>query len=328
MRTLLQRRRPAALRDRAKGVWAFWTKLNNDWVFNLAGLLAYNLLLSLFPILLLLLSVTSISLEALAPGSVRTIVAHIAAALPVSGSADVINSVWEHLRNSAGLVLAIGVIGSVVAGSRLFITLENCLGVVFRLRGRGPIRQNLVAIGMLLLYLVLLPLVMLAFLVPPTLASFVPVEAPGWLDQTVLQVAGAVVSLLAAIVLFGAIYTVVPNRPFRWAAVWRGTLVAAALLVAYEAAFPFYTSAILHPDNYGTIAGFAIVILVFFYYLAFILLLGAEINSWSAGQRQTVADISGVLHAVQAHDTTRGAAGPTAGQPQEHLQRERVRRRH
>src|SRR5262249_23547516 len=147
------------------------------------------------------------------------------------------------------------------------------------------------------LYVVLLPLIVLAFLVPPALASFVPAEAPAWLDQTVLQLAGAVVSLVVAIVLFGAIYTVVPNKPFQWVAVWRGTLVAAALLVAYEAAFPLYTNAILHPDNYGTIAGFAIVILVFFYYLAFILLLGAEINSWAAGQRQTVVDIPGVLHA-------------------------------
>jgi len=43
------------------GVWldtlsGFWTKLNNDWIFNLAGLLAYNLLMALFPLLLLLLA--------------------------------------------------------------------------------------------------------------------------------------------------------------------------------------------------------------------------------------------------------------------------------
>ncbi len=327
MRSRFRGHSAPTLRNRARGVWAFWTKINNDWVFNLAGLLAYNLLLSLFPILLLLLSVTSLSLEALAPGSVRNVVASIADALPVSGSAGVINAVYNHLRSSAGLVLAIGIVGSVIAGSRLFITFENCLGVVFRLRGRDPIRQNLVAVGMLLLYLVLLPLVVLAFLAPPALASFVPTGAPEWLNQTVLQVAGALVSLLAAMVLFGAIYIIVPNRPFQWGAVWRGTLVAAALLVAYESVFPLYTTFFLHPNNYGTIAGFAIVILVFFYYLAFILLLGAEINSWAAGQRETAADIPGVLHAVQAHDTVRGAAGPTAGEPQEELQRDLERRR-
>jgi hypothetical protein len=77
----------------------------------------------------------------------------------------------------------------------------------------------------------------------------------------------------------------------------------------------------LQADNYGTIAGFALVILLFLYYLAFILLLGAEVNSWVAGQRATAADLPGMLHAVQAHRTLRGAAGRTAGLPQEEMQR-------
>ncbi len=76
----------------------------------------------------------------------------------------------------------------------------------------------------------------------------------------------------------------------------------------------------LQPQNYGTAAGFAVVILIFFYYLAFILLLGAEINSWAAGQRETAGSLMAILHEVQAHNTTRGAAGPTAGLPQEDLQ--------
>jgi hypothetical protein len=49
-------------------------------------------------------------------------------------------------------------------------------------------------------------------------------------------------------------------------------------------------------------------------------LLGAEINSWAAGQRETAGSLMAILHEVQAHNTTRGAAGPTAGLPQEDLQ--------
>ncbi len=33
----------------------FWTKFNNDWSFNLAAALAYNLLMSIFPIALAIL---------------------------------------------------------------------------------------------------------------------------------------------------------------------------------------------------------------------------------------------------------------------------------
>jgi hypothetical protein len=97
--------------------------------------------------------------------------------------------------------------------------------------------------------------------------------------------------------------------------------VAAVLLMLYEGVFRLYEEYLLHADNYGTIAAFALVILLFLYYLAFILLLGAEINSWAAGQRATAADLPGVLHALQAHHTLRRAAWPTAGMPQEEMQR-------
>jgi hypothetical protein len=97
-------------------------------------------------------------------------------------------------------------------------------------------------------------------------------------------------------------------------------LLAGALLVLYELLFPLYTTHFLKPGNYGSVAGFAIVLLLFFYYLAFILLLGMEINSWMGGQRQTASDIVGIMHEVQAHNTTRGAAGPTAGSASEDIQ--------
>ncbi|MGO8951392.1 MAG: YhjD/YihY/BrkB family envelope integrity protein [Ktedonobacterales bacterium] len=129
---------------------------------------------------------------------------------------------------------------------------------------------------------------------------------------------------VAALLFCGATYTFVPNRRrhYRtWSHNWKGTVVAAGLLVLYEGLFRLYQQNLLHADNYGTIAAFALVILLFLYYLAFILLLGAEVNSWAAGQRATAADLPGVLHAVQAHRTLRGAAGPAAGMAHEEMLR-------
>jgi hypothetical protein len=77
--------------------------------------------------------------------------------------------------------------------------------------------------------------------------------------------------------------------------------------------FPLYHNMFLKPGNDGSVAGFAIVSLVFFYYFAFIVLLGAEVNSWAAGQRQTASDIASIVHEVQAHNTSRGAAEPGRG---------------
>ena len=65
---------------------AFWVKVNNDWIFNLSGLLAYNFLFALFPILILTLSITGFVLSHIAPGTEDLIVANISRALPSPSS--------------------------------------------------------------------------------------------------------------------------------------------------------------------------------------------------------------------------------------------------
>src|SRR5262249_32609742 len=128
---------------------------------------------------------------------------------------------------------------------------------------------------------------------------------------------GIAATFIAACLLFGATYVVVPNRLVRWRDVWTGTLVAAVLLVVYELLFPIYQQVFLKPSSYGSWAGLAIVILVFFYYLGFILLVGAEVNSWAEGQRQPAGDIPTILHDVQAQGSPGGVAGPGTREPQQ-----------
>src|SRR6478609_11399296 len=61
---------------------AFWVKITNDWIFNLSGLLAYNFLFALFPILILVLAITGLALGAVAPGTQGLIARNIEQALP------------------------------------------------------------------------------------------------------------------------------------------------------------------------------------------------------------------------------------------------------
>jgi membrane protein len=310
----------------------FWTKLNNDWIFNLAGLLAYNFLMALFPLLLLLLAGCGVVLEILSPAAERQLQQAVADALPGTTGTILVQAVSAHLKKSVGLLLAVGLVVGALAGSRLFVTLEGCFGIIFRLRGRDPIRQNRMAFGMLVLYLLVAPIVLLVTILPTGLLSLVDPSGQSQSPWSLLSPFGVLLSdgarllvwFVAALLFFGVTYALVPHRRREWRtwrANWKGTVVAAALLVLYEGLFRLYQQYLLHADNYGTIAAFALVILLFLYYLAFILLLGAEINSWAAGQRATAADLPGVLHAVQAHHTLRGAAGSTAGMPQEEMQR-------
>jgi hypothetical protein len=161
---------------------------------------------------------------------------------------------------------------------------------------------------------------LLSSIIPAAVVRLLGIAAKNPAAALFVQASGIGLSVVCALLLFGILYLAVPNRRVWPHEIWKGTLVATLLLVLYELVFPLYEGVFLQPENYGTAAGFAVVILIFFYYLSFILLLGAEINSWDAGQRETASSLMAVLHEVQAHNTTRGAAGPTAGLPQEDLQ--------
>src|SRR5262249_18207414 len=149
----------------------------------------------------------------------------------------------------------------------------DCFGIIFLLPSRRPMQQNLMALMMMAVYLVLLPLVFLDSTVVHALAGLLLHKQARAVEfQT--RLLGLAITFLSAILLFGAIYVVVPNRPVRWREVWKGTLVGAVLLVLYQQLFPFYQAYFLTPTNPGSLIGLVLVILIFFYYLAFILLLG------------------------------------------------------
>src|SRR5690348_15310721 len=168
-------REPGAARV---GVWldtlgGFWTKLNNDWLFNLAGLLAYNFLMALFPLLLLLLAGCGVLLQVISPSAEQQLEHTLAAALPGTTGTVLVQGVAAHLKKSVGLLLAVGLVAACLAGSRLFVTLEGCFGIIFRLRGRDPLRQNRMAFGMLALYLLVVPVVFLISILPTGLVALV-----------------------------------------------------------------------------------------------------------------------------------------------------------
>lgn len=267
---------------------AFWTKLSHDWVFNFSGLLAYNLITSLFPIVLVLLATAGLLLSQIAPQALEQLQAIVEQAVP--GGSEVVAAVLNRLANSSQALLILGVITSAVTGSHLFVVIENCFGIIFRVRGRDGVRQQVMAFGMLLLYVILVAVIALASLLPSIILSFFR----PYVQSSALDVLTYVLSFLivgtSACLLFGAIYYIVPNRHMRAREVWPGTLVAALLLILFEVLFPVYTRYFFHMDNYGALAGFMIVLLLFFYYLGFILLLGAEVNSWIAGLRPIKGD--------------------------------------
>ncbi|HEY7093836.1 MAG TPA: YhjD/YihY/BrkB family envelope integrity protein, partial [Ktedonobacterales bacterium] len=135
----------------------FWTKVNNDWIFNLAGLLAYNFIVALVPLLIVVLGSVGLFLGRQSEEALNILIATIEQFLPSNiGISELITAVIESLKNSAGILLVIGLVTAFFAGTRLFIAVENCFSIVFRLPSRDAIWQNVMAFAMLALYVLLI----------------------------------------------------------------------------------------------------------------------------------------------------------------------------
>lgn len=272
----------------------FWIKFNNDWSFNLASALAYSLLGALFPIAVTLFAFLGLFLRT--SDDRAQFIQQVISFLPNTNSAnDFISTINHQGAFSFGFLGVLAFFVTIYFGSRLFVLIEGCFSIIYHVRQRTFVRQNLMAIGMLSLLIVLIPI-----LVAPasllTLLKSTPLNTiPG--SDLFFRVANILVSLLVGWVLFQAIYMVVPNQKISFRNSWRGALASAVALEIYLLSFPLYASRLL--GNYVGQVAFAVILLAFFYYFAIILLLGAHVNAFFAeGVRSTTVDLVNIIHAT------------------------------
>ena len=268
-----------------KPLQAFLTKFNNDWSTTFAGLLAYNILMAMLPIAIALVSILGFILGS---RNRDAIVQQVSTIFPGQAAhQNAITLAIDQLSRQAGMLAILAVVLAIFGGSRLFIMLEACFCIVYRVRGRPLIRKNLMAFGMLILFIILVPLMVFGSMLPDFLLnlmaknplletiSFLKALAYSPIITHLTSFAGG---LLAAFLLFEAIYMIVPNRKISWQGSWPGALVAAFAVTIFLKIFPLYTQYFMR--NYAGQIGFAVVLLLFFYYFAIILMLGVEVNAF------------------------------------------------
>jgi membrane protein len=143
---------------------------------------------------------------------------------------------FNQLSKDAGFLLGIGIILAMFGASRLFITIDKCLTIVYRLPERTFLRQNLLAFGMLFIFILLVIIMLSASSAPSVLISIIP----GGGGRFGAFIAGILSSLLVSFVLFEVIYWIVPNKKMSFKVTWCGALVAACTLEIFIISFPLY----------------------------------------------------------------------------------------
>jgi uncharacterized BrkB/YihY/UPF0761 family membrane protein len=82
------------------------------------------------------------------------------------------------------------------------------------------------------------------------------------------------------------IYHRVPNRPVPWRAVWPGAIGATLAIGVVDYAFPAYLTNISTLAQFGTTIVFILILLIWFYLLALIILGGAVVNAIVLSDRE------------------------------------------
>ncbi len=286
----------------AKVVTQFWTKFNNDWSWPNSAGLAYSLILSMFPLVLVVFALLGLFVRNLDLVAYNNLVTQITTFFPaVTSSQNIIQLALKQLTRQSGVLGLVAVVLAIFNGSRLFLLVEGALDIIYHVPPRGIVKQNIMAVSMVLLFVILFPLMVIASSLPALAVSFLQKTPLAYIPGSGIffGLSGVFGSLIAGYILFQVIYIVVPNQKVSIRNSWLGAVVAALLLELYLVLFPLYVSYFL-----GSFAGALglLILLIFFYYFALILFLGAEVNAFFAeGVRETPYDLVTMVHIVTSH---------------------------
>lgn len=276
----------------------FIQKLKHDWSFILSGMLAFNLLIALFPMAVTFFGILGLVLGN-HPDLRNRLRNKIIDAFPPKandGLREIINMAFRKLYHDAGIILSFGILLAILGSSRLFIAIDRCLTVIYRVEERRFLKKYLLAISMLFLFLTYIPLMTFASSAPSLLLYVIP-NAGGRFGT---YVAGLLLSLFFSFLLFEIIYFIMPNKKMLFKQTWCGSIVAAGALQIFTMLFPLYVRKCM--ASYTGQLGFAVILLFFLFYASIIFILGAQINAFFFEHIQPLPVPLGSFISTLAHE--------------------------
>jgi YihY family inner membrane protein len=259
-------------------VRAFYWKAYEDNLTGQSAMVAYNLLLSILPLALLSLFIAGQIVESNALE--QSVIRDLRKIFP--GTAE--NTVATALKRVETSSTSIGIaalITSVWIGASFWGALDTAFCRIYHFRCRSWWEQKRFALAMLVVAIVFIA----ATIAVPALQSIVAEGAkqlPFGLDRVrgLFFALTLVAGLLLVFAILCLIYWAVPNRsPMPWRAIWPGAALATLAIGIVDYAFPLYLSKVSSFAALGTTLVFILIVLLWFYAVAIIILGGATVNA-------------------------------------------------
>ncbi len=275
----------------AKGWWQISRRslqeVGNDNLSLIAKGVAYSWFLALFPGLVAAVSIYGLVTT---PAEVKSQVANLSSSLPDSAK-TLITTQLESLAGASSGALTLGLLISIAlalwSASAGMSGLVEALNIAY---DEEEDRNFVVKRGLALLltvgFLLFLAVALGLIAVVPFLANQI---GGGWAVQALLQIVRWALLIGVAILALGLLYRVGPDRDapaVKWLSL--GSIVSTIMWVAASLGFAFYVDNFgSYAKTYGALAG-VVVLLLWFWITALVVLLGAEINAET--EAQTIKD--------------------------------------
>ena len=271
-----------AIRDRGvgAGIGRLYAKISADQALNGAVQIAWQAMFSSFPLILGLLGIAGLFLRD--PVQRQWLAEAIASQFP--SQVGELLSFIDETRELSGLLGVASVVGLGWSGYWLFQTIELVFNHFYGAPARGFRAQVTMSLTMMGLYAVLFSLSTLASATTNLLISFS--ERSNRFDLSGFDpLIGWLLALVSAVAMFTVLYHVIPNRPLTLVDVWPGAVLAGVLFVLLNQAFPLYFRLLGGSYAAYKTLGLFLFLMTWFYCLAVILVLGAELNAFLGGNR-------------------------------------------
>lgn len=281
-------------KPRARGRRRWWALVKETWaefqaddVSRMGAALAYYTVFSVAPIFVMAVAVAgAVFGEEAATGKLYS---QLEGLLGDTAAAAVQSIVQDADRAGGGAVATVvGVVTLLLGASSVFVQLRGALnrmwGVVPRKAATlwATVRARLMSIALVFAMGFLLMVSLVASAVIAGLETWLSGLLP--FPPFLLELVNQLVSLGVLTLLFAVIYKYLPDTKIDWSDVWAGSVATAALFTIGKFAIGQYLGRSSIASSYGA-AGSLVVLLVWVYYSAQLVLLGAEFTQVYARSR-------------------------------------------
>jgi membrane protein len=268
-----------------------WQAFNEDKALRLASSIAFSTIFSIAPLFIVLIAIVGwvIGLQNGGHGHAQAENAMLDQVSRRAGkaTADTIRQIVAASFNKPRqglLAQIIGWIAFIFGATSLFAALQDSFNEVEVTKGgwKQMLRDRLASFGMILVVGLLLLVTFLSNAGIAFIGAHVLSHVPIVGNPAALSILNEVISVVLVTVIFALIYKILPDVTIQWHDVWVGAAVTAVMFVIGEAVISFYLAFAGVASAYGA-AGSVLVGLLWVYYSAIILLLGAEFTKVAAG---------------------------------------------